>query len=167
LNKALAAAAIFAAGAAAGYAGAAWTHSGAPGTTAVSTDLVRGSVVACTLSPDQIDRLSAHIAPAVVERMASAGLNSGPADPKVAAQQRAAIEKSKVDGARAMTEATDIVDEMIRNHDVTLAGMVEARRLLESSGQADRTYELYARVSAAINRGDITPAQAGLVMPEH
>jgi len=167
LNKALAAAAIFASGAAAGYAGAAWVHSNAPVTPAVSTDVERGAVVACTLSPDQIDRLSAHIAPAVVERMASVGLNSGAADPRVAAQQRAAIEKSKMDSARAMTEATQIVDEMIRNRDVTLAGMAEARRLLEASGQADRTYEIYARVSAAINRGEITPAQAGVVMPEH
>jgi len=166
LNRLLAAVAIFLLGAAAGYAGFEWLHPDAPAMPAVAT-VEKGAVVACTLSPDQIDRLSAHIAPAVVERMAAVGLNGGAADPKVAAQQRAEIEKAKVDGARAMTAATDIVDDMIRNRDVTLAGLAEARRLLEETGQKDRTYELYARISAAINRGELTPAQAGMGMPEH
>jgi uncharacterized membrane-anchored protein YhcB (DUF1043 family) len=122
-------------------------------------------VVACTLSPEQIDHLSAQIAPAVVARLAATGLKSIEPDMKLAAQQRDADEKSKREQAAAFSEAARIVDQMITNHEITLRGRSQAQELLRQTGQADRIYEIEARISAAINRGDITPAQAGLGLP--
>ena len=106
-------------------------------------------VVACTLSPEQIEHLSAQIAPAVVERLAAAGPKTIEPDAKAA----------------AFSEAARIVDQMITNHEITLQGRSQARELLRRTGQADRIYEIEGRISAAINRGDITPAQAGLGLP--
>jgi len=43
--------------------------------------------------------------------------------------------------------------------------LTEARKLLEQSGQADQSYLLMARVAAAVNRGELTTLQAGLMPP--
>lgn len=120
----------------------------------------------CELSPEQVDRISARVAPAVVEHLASSGLNGFTPDPAVAAQQRHLAEKTKADQSQAFTEATQLVDQMIAGRQVTPPGMSEAYRLLQQSGQGDRAYELNARVAAAVNRKELTPKQAGYEIGE-
>jgi len=48
---------------------------------------------------------------------------------------------------------------------VTAQGRNRAHELLRESGQADRTYEIDGRIAAAINRGELMPADAGLAPP--
>ena len=122
--------------------------------------------MACTLSPDQIEHLSARIAPAVVERLAGSGLPQMASDPNVAAHQREANEQTRHSQAAAFAQAQRLVDQMIAAHEVTPQGRLQAEELLRQSGQADRLYEIDARISAAINRGEITPAQAGMGLPQ-
>jgi hypothetical protein len=121
---------------------------------------VRLDAVACTLSPDQIEHLSARIAPAVVEKLASSGTVAP--NPQLAAQLRADDEKLKRKQAAAFAEAARLVDQMIENRSVTPQGLDRAHALLRESGQADRSYEIDGRIAAAINRGEITHADAGL-----
>ena len=115
-----------------------------------------------TLSPEQIDHLSSRIAPAVVERLATSGLPGIAPDARVAAQQREAGERLKSEQAAAYSQAVKIVDQMIASHDITPQGRNQAHELLRQTGQTDRAFELEARISAAINRGDLTPEQAGI-----
>jgi len=123
------------------------------------------SVVACDLSPEQITHLSASIAPALVAHLATSGLSSISADPKIAAQQRQAIEKTKVEQAEAFTHANDLVDQMIASRRITPEGLNEAHQLLQQTNQADRMVEISGRIAVAVNKGQLTPAQAGLLMP--
>jgi len=118
-------------------------------------------LASCELSPEQVDRISARVAPAVVERLATSGLNGIGPDPAVAAQQRQLAEDTKAQQVQAFTEATRLVDEMIANRQVTGPGMSDAVKLLQQSGQGDRAFELNARVAAAVNRRELTAAQAG------
>jgi len=147
-------------GAIVGYAGYPLLHDEPAETKHAACDIPGHTrdVVACTLSPEQIEHLSARIAPAVVERLAT--------DPKVAVQQREAGEKLKSEQAAAFAQATRIVDQMIANHALTPQGKNRAHELLRQTGQADRIFEVEARISAAINRGEITPEQAGLGPPQ-
>ena len=150
-----------------GYVAYPLLHESAEETANAACDVpgVTRDVVACTLSPEQIDHLSARIAPAVVERLATSGLKGMEPDAKVAAQQREASEKSKGEQAAAFAQAARLVDQMIANHDVTPQGRMQAYELLRQTNQADRIFEIDARISAAINRGEITPDQAGLGLP--
>src|SRR5215831_9552037 len=122
---------------------------------------VRARVASCELSPEQVDRISARVAPAVVERLATSGLKGVAPDPEVAARQRQLAENDRAEQARAFAEATQLVDQMIASRQVTRPGMSDAFKLLQQSGQADRAFELNARVAAAVNRKDLTPSQAG------
>jgi hypothetical protein len=118
-------------------------------------------LASCELTPEQVDRISARVAPAVVERLATSGLNGVAANPEVAARERLLVEQTKVEQARAYDEAVRLVDEMIASGQVTRPAMNEASRLLQQSGQGDRVFELNARVAAAVNRKELTAKQAG------
>jgi hypothetical protein len=122
-------------------------------------------VVACDLSPEQIGHLSASIAPAVVARLATSGLSSIAVDPKIAAQQQQGMEKTKAEQAEAFTHANDIIDQMIANRRITPEGLNEAHQLLQQTNQADRMVEISGRIAVAVNKGQLTPAQAGLMTP--
>ena len=137
---------------------------------AVSSSAMSGTtksqvVAACDLGPEQIDHLASRIAPKVVERLATSGLNGVSPDPKVAAAQRDAQDKEKANQDAAFNKATQMVDQLIASRRVTPEGMSEAARLLQETGQSERAYLLHARIAAAINRGELTPEQAGMVMP--
>src|SRR5262249_54165712 len=97
------------------------------------------------LSPEQLDRLAARIAPAVARRIAT------PGPPKATPESPDAQRQAK-----AFDDATQIVDQMIASRRVTTQGMSEAKQLLDDSGQSERMYEISARVSAAVNRGELT-----------
>jgi hypothetical protein len=123
-------------------------------------------LASCELSPEQVDRISARVAPAVVERLATSGLNGVAPDPELAARERRLVEQTKTEQARAFDEATRLVDEMIASGQVTRPAMNEAIKLLQQSGQGDRAFELNARVAAAVNRKELTPRQAGFELGE-
>jgi hypothetical protein len=124
---------------------------------------MRADVVACTLSPEQIEHLSARIAPAVVQHLGDSRV--APPDPQVASQRRSADEKSRSRQAAAFAEAARMVDQMIADRAVSPQGRNRAHELLRESGQADRIYEIDGRIAAAINRGEITGEEAGLGPP--
>ncbi len=63
--------------------------------------------------------------------------------------------------ATVFTRATQIVDLMIANRQITRRGLEQAHALLRASGQDDRRYEIQSRIAAAIDRGELTPEQAG------
>ncbi|HEX2584635.1 MAG TPA: hypothetical protein VHL14_05855 [Steroidobacteraceae bacterium] len=128
-------------------------------------DAVVRNVVACDLSPDQISHLSASIAPEVVARLATSGLSNIAIDPKIAAQQRQASEQDKAEQAEAFTRASQLVDQMIANRRITPEGLNEAHQLLQQTNQADRMVEISGRIAVAVNKGQLTPVQAGLTMP--
>jgi len=153
-----------------GYFGLPLLHPYSPASTEkmpTTPGAVTRSVVACDLSPEQIDRLSSRIAPAVVEHLATSGLQAMSADPKIAGQQRQAQEQDKIAKAEAFTHATQLIDQMIASHQVTPQGLEEARQLLQQTGQSDQIYLLHARISMAINRRELTPEQAGMIAPSH
>jgi len=154
-------------GAATGYAGYPLLHpiESAVAFSASESGSVARVTTACDLGADQIDHLASRIAPLVVERLATSGLSGVSPDQKVAAQQHAAQEKTKSEQAAALTRATQMVDQLIASRQVTQEGLTEARKLLEQSGQADQSYLLMARVAAAVNRGELTTLQAGLMPP--
>ena len=54
---------------------------------------------------------------------------------------------------------------MIADRAVTPQGRDRAHQLLRATGQADRIYEIDGRIAVAINRGEITAAEAGLAPP--
>jgi hypothetical protein len=120
------------------------------------------NVTACELSSEQIDHLSSRIAPSVVAHLASSGFSNIAIDPKIAAQHRQEEEQSKQERVRAMTQATQMIDQMIASRQVTPQGMLDAEQLLQQTGQRDQIYLLHARVAVAVNRGELTLAQAGL-----
>jgi len=140
-----------------------------PGQPAAAIQLTPGatarSVAACELSSEQIEHLSARIAPAVVEHLATSGLGNVSPDPKIAAQQRKLDEQDKTEKMSAMTQATQLVDQMISNHQVTMQGMRDAEQLLQQTGQSDQIYLLHARIAVAVNKGDLTLAQSGIRPP--
>jgi hypothetical protein len=68
--------------------------------------------------------------------------------------------------AQAFNRATQLIDQMIADRRITTEGLSNAQALLQGSGQSERGAELMSRISAAVNRGDLTPAEAGLVPPE-
>jgi hypothetical protein len=109
--------------------------------------------ISCNLSMEQVDRLAARLAPAVTRQLTAY-------EPKVVSSD---MENSATDKVRAMSRATEIVDRMISNREVTPDGMLEAKGLLQQTGQADRAIELGARIARAVNRGDLTPEQAGIL----
>jgi len=152
------------AGAIGGYAAFPLLHDEAaqPGHAACGVPGTSRDVVACTLSPEQIEHLSSRIAPAVVERLATSGLPGVAPDANVAARQRVANENLQKEQAAAYSQAVKLVDQMIASHNVTPQGKNQAYELLRQTSQADRLFEIEARISAAINRGDLTPEQAGL-----
>ena len=151
------------AGAIAGYAAfpLLQTPAAQPGHAACGVPGATRDAVACTLSPEQIDHLSASIAPAVVERLAISGIPGTVPDARVAAEHRETREKLKGEQAAAYSQAVKLVDQMIASHAITPQGRNQAHELLRQTGQADRLFEIEARISAAINRGDLTPEQAG------
>lgn len=112
-------------------------------------------VVDLDLTSEQLDRLAARIAPAVTQRIAA------PPAEKAQAAEAQSVERQ----AKAFDDAAQIVDQMIASRRVTIQGMNEARQLLADTDQADRMYEISARVSAAVNRGELTAEQAGLLRP--
>jgi hypothetical protein len=148
-------------GAAGGYLLHTWAHDG--GAPLTHAERVRGDVVACTLSPEQIEHLSARIAPAVAARLGNARV--GAADPQLVAQQHVDDEKVTSRQAAAFAEAARIVDQMIAGRAVTQQGRDRAHALLRETAQADRIFEIDGRIAAAINRGEITAADAGLAPP--
>ena len=150
-------------GAVGGYFAHAWLQ-GERGDALVACDArVRSVVVACTLSPEQIEHLSARIAPAVVERLGNVGIAKP--DPQLVAQQRIEDEKVNSKQTAAFAEATRMVDQMIAARAVTPQGRQRAHELLIESGQKDRIYEIDGRIAAAINQGEISAADAGLAPP--
>ena len=143
-------------GAVLGYAAYPLTHVSAeaarplPGVTA-------REAVDLNLTPEQLDRLAARIAPAVAQQLASSSRGSS--------STSRAPDKSEAERAKAFDDATQIVDQMIASRHVTSQGLMEARQVLADSGQENRMFEISARVSAAVNRGELTLEQAGLRTP--
>ncbi|MES1190589.1 MAG: hypothetical protein ABUS47_05860 [Steroidobacter sp.] len=58
-----------------------------------------------------------------------------------------------------------MADQMIASRHVSHDGVAEAVKLLQQSGQADRAYELQGRIAVAMNRGELTPEEAGMTLP--
>ncbi len=141
-------------GAALGYAAYPLTHASADATHPLPGVSAR-EAVDLNLTPEQLDRLAARIAPAVARQLAA----SSPGSPGT---PRGAPPKSEAEQAKAFDDATQIVDQMIASRRVTSQGLMEARQVLADSGQEDRMFEISARVSAAVNRGELTLEQAGL-----
>jgi hypothetical protein len=52
-------------------------------------------------------------------------------------------------------------DEIILSKSVTEAGFNHAIQLLTETGQQDKIYLLHARIAVAVNKGELTPKQAG------
>ena len=56
-----------------------------------------------------------------------------------------------------------MIDRMISDRQVTPEGMREARLLLQEAGQPKRWIEVSARIAKAVNRGELTLEQAGIL----
>jgi hypothetical protein len=110
--------------------------------------------VSCELGAEQIDLLSNRLIVAAAK---------GVTAPPSAADHSPAAAGSKVDKARAFAQATDVIDRMISDRQVTPEGMREARSLLQESGQTERWVEVSARIAKAVNRGELTLEQAGIL----
>jgi hypothetical protein len=61
-----------------------------------------------------------------------------------------------VDKARAYAQATEGIDRMTNDRQVTPEGMREARLLLQKTGQPERWIEVSARIAKVVNRGELT-----------
>jgi hypothetical protein len=55
---------------------------------------------------------------------------------------------------------------MIADRRVTPEGISNVQTLLQQSGQSDRAFEVLSRLSAAVNQGELTPIEAGLLPAE-
>jgi hypothetical protein len=124
-------------------------------------------LASCDLSNQQLDLIADRLAPAIAKRLDVASFQH--ANPENSPTRLAAVDNVatvKHQQAEAFEKAARMVDQMIANKLVTPEGMNEASQLLSDSGQTDRVYLLGARVSAAVNRHELTPAQAGLLVPD-
>jgi Icc-related predicted phosphoesterase len=110
------------------------------------------------LSENQIKELAAKIAPVVAEHLVISGaLNS---NPQLAIKQQEA-EKIRIEKETAFSQAQQSVDEMILSKSITETGLNHAVQLLTETGQEDKIYLLRARIAVAVNKGELTPKQAG------
>ncbi|MES1195744.1 MAG: hypothetical protein ABUL58_02250, partial [Steroidobacter sp.] len=75
----------------------------------------------------------------------------------------ASREQEKAAQAAAFSSAIQMVDQMIANRRVSHEGMADAIKLLQQSGQADRVYELQGKIAVAMNKGELTAEEAGLM----
>ncbi len=103
--------------------------------------VLAGTRTALALSDRQVDALADRIAPAIARRLVPAA--------------------NKPAREAAFEHAAQIVDLMIANRRITHEGLNHAHALLRETGQTDRSYEVHARIAAAINRGELTLEQAG------
>lgn len=109
------------------------------------------------LSETQMDAFADRMAAAVARRLA----------PMITARAPGATPADERAREAAFARATQIVDMMIASRRITRDGLNEAEVLLHETGQANRNYELHARIAAAVNRRELTPEQAGWGQLEH
>ena len=120
-------------------------------------------VAACNFDSNQLDQLAGRIAPLIARQVNSLdGKSDGQSEVSQPAESH---EQQKAVQVAAFFNATQMVDQMIVSHHVSHEGMMAAIKLLQQSGQVDRAYELQGRVAAAVNRRELTPAEAGLILP--
>jgi hypothetical protein len=113
----------------------------------------------CEIGSDQLDSIAARLAPSVVKQLTGSGVSINSEIPARTSDE------NKDEQAQAFSQATEKIDQMISSRQVTSEGLSQANNLLKETNQSHRSYELMARISAAINRGELTPAEAGMVMP--
>jgi hypothetical protein len=112
----------------------------------------------CEISSDQLDAIVARLAPSIKQLTSSeATINS-----EIPAQLS---DENKEEQAQAFLQATEKIDQMIASRQVTSEGISEAHNLLKETNQSHRAYELMGRISVAINNGELTPAEAGMMTP--
>jgi hypothetical protein len=114
-----------------------------------------GVAAAIAVTDIQVDALADRLAPALARRLDS---RTSAMD----ASQTTAPTMDKKTQDAAFARAAQMVDRMIAARMITGQGLNEAHALLRETGQADRGYELQARISAAMNRGELTLEQAGI-----
>lgn len=120
-------------------------------------------VAVCNFDSNQLDQLAGRIAPLIARQVNSLdGRSDGQMD---ARQQTERREQEKAAQVAAFSNATHMVDQMIASRHVSHEGVAEAIKLLQQSGQADRAYELQGRIAVAMNRGELTPEESGMMLP--
>jgi hypothetical protein len=115
-----------------------------------------GVTAAIAMTDTQLDALAERLAPAIARRFGTSARTPNPA------QTTATEAANKEARDAAFARAAQMVDRMIAARSITGQGLNEAHALLRETGQADRGYELQARISATMNRGELTLDQAGL-----
>lgn len=113
------------------------------------------------LNENQINELAAKLAPAVAEHLATSGALAVNSEPQIVIQQQEAAEKIRIEKEMAFSQAQQSVDEMILSKSITQTGLNHAIQLLTETGQQDKIYLLHARIAVAVNKGELTPKQAG------
>lgn len=66
--------------------------------------------------------------------------------------------------AEIFGEAAQLVDQMIANHQISQDQLLRAIALLRDSDQESRSMELGTRILLAIERGELTQQQAGIIV---
>jgi hypothetical protein len=119
----------------------------------------------CELSSAQLDRLADRLAPTLVARLAASTAATGEKS-RVAKDGSTSAGQTETQKAQAFARATQLIDQLIADRRVTPEGISNVQTLLQQSGQSDRAFEVLSRISAAVNQGELTPAEAGLLPAE-
>lgn len=145
-------------------------HPKLPSQPAAAMSTPQGSAIShtqsdCELSSAQLDRLADRLAPTLVERLSASTAAAGEKS-RVAGFSSASPAQRDIQKAQVFARATQLVDQMIADRRVTPEGISNVQTLLQQSGQSDRAFEVLSRLSAAVNQGELTPIEAGLLPAE-
>jgi hypothetical protein len=119
----------------------------------------------CEINTDQLDSMAAHLAPSVVKQLISSGVTISSEITVRSSDRNHENGENKDEQAQAFLQATEKIDQMIASRQVTTEGINQAYQLLEKRHQSHRAHELMGRISVAINKGELSPSEAGIIQP--
>jgi hypothetical protein len=123
------------------------------------------------LSDSDIEKLSEKIAPKVVAQMMQSGVvvaSTQAANGKALSNSAVNSKAKTIDPstqAKTLDNATNLVDKMIASRNVPFEQLQEIEQMLHATSQSDKIVDMHARISAAVNRGELTPKEAGRLPP--
>jgi hypothetical protein len=102
------------------------------------------------------------LVPVAVDRFSTPDSSDHCTAPRTVEQPFATQANAAAKQALAFNDASNLVEQMIARQAFTREGLLQAISLLQQTGQAERSFELQARILNAVNSGELNPEQVNL-----
>jgi hypothetical protein len=126
---------------------------------AANPDFTNPVATNCEMNLHQLNSIAEHLAPSVVKQLISSGVKI---DSETTTRLSDRNDENKDEQAQAFLQATEKIDQMIAGRQVTSEGINQAYQLLEKTHQSHRAHELMGRIAVAVNKGELSPSEAGM-----